>query len=246
MKIDFKGKKALVTGATRGIGKAIADEFASLGAQLILTGTNADQIKKLNAAGDSNKTFYCVDFSDANSTKTFIKDLEKEKRIDICVNNAGINRLNLIEDATEEDWDQIIDVNLKGPFLVTKAVGKMMKKQKYGRIINIASIFGVVSKPKRSIYTTTKFGLRGLTVTASNELAPHGVLVNAVSPGFVLTDLTKKNLTKKEMDELVARVPVGRFAQPDEIAKTVLFLASDANTYLTGKNITVDGGFIDA
>ncbi len=246
MKIDFKGKKALVTGATRGIGKAIADELAGLGADLILTGTNATQIEKLNAGGEPRKTFYCVDFSDDRSTKSFIRELEKQKRIDICINNAGINALNFIQDATEEEWDQMVDVNLKGPFLVTRAVSTMMKKHKYGRIVNIASIFGVVSKPKRSIYTTTKFGLRGFTMAASNELAPHGILVNSVSPGFVLTDLTKKNLKKHEMEELTARVPVGRFADPGEIAKVVLFLASDVNTYLTGKNITVDGGFIDA
>jgi 3-oxoacyl-[acyl-carrier protein] reductase len=121
-----------------------------------------------------------------------------------------------------------------------------MKKNHYGRIINIGSIFGTVSRAKRSIYSVTKSGIHGLTVAVSNELAPFGVLVNTVSPGFVLTDLTRKNLTEKERLELAKQIPVGRLALPQDISRVVVFLASDLNTYLTGKNITVDGGFIDA
>jgi len=246
MKIDFQGKTVLVTGATRGIGKAIANEFAVLGASLLLTGTHAAQIKKLNAAGKKDRKYFCVDFADAKSTKAFITALKKEKRIDVCVNNAAINKIDLIQDVSQKDWDRAMAVNLRAPFLITKTVSGIMKKHKYGRIINIASVFGVISKPKRSPYTTTKFGLKGFTVAASNELAPYGILVNTVSPGFVLTDLTKKNLSPAQRKKLAAQVPVGRFAQPQEIAKTVVFLASEENTYLTGKNIIVDGGFIDA
>lgn len=246
MNIDFKNKRVLVTGATRGIGKAIADEFGQSGAELFLTGTDAKQIKELNTAEEPKRIFYCVDFSDQKSTQAFIKELERQDRIDICINNAGINIINMLEHATEEEWDQMVNVNLKGPFLVTRTVSAIMKKNKYGRIVNIASIFGVVSKPKRSIYTTTKSGLHGFTVSISNELAPHGILVNTVSPGFTLTDLTRENLKEEEIRELSQRIPVGRFASPHEIARVVLFLASDANTYLTGKNIVVDGGFVDA
>ena len=125
-----------------------------------------------------------------------------------------------------------------------REISRKMKKNQYGRIVNISSIFGVISKAKRSIYTTTKFGLRGLTVTAAIELAPYKVLVNSVSPGFVLTELTKRMLSEEEIKALSGQVPLGRFAEVDEISRIVLFLASSLNTYLTGQNIVVDGGFI--
>ncbi len=245
MNIDFKGKRVLVTGATRGIGRKIAEDLAEAGAELILTGTNEDEIKKLNLSGGPNMKYYRVDFTDTGSVEGFLKELGKFDRIDVCINNAGINKIDLIDEVEDKDWDDIIAVNLKGPFLLTRAVSGIMKKNGYGRIVNIASIFGVVSKEKRSTYSTTKFGLRGMTKAASNELAGYGVLVNAVSPGFVLTDLTRSILSEKEMKEIAQRVPAKRLAQPEDISKVVLFLASDLNTYLTGKNIVVDGGFID-
>ena len=136
-------------------------------------------------------------------------------------------------------------MNLKGPYLLTRLVATKMKKNHYGRIINMASIFGVVSRPKRSIYSMTKAGIIGFTVAISNELAPWGVLANTVSPGFILTDLTRKNLSVAERRALTAQIPLGRLGQPSDISRVVLFLASDWNTYLTGKNIIVDGGFID-
>ena len=135
-------------------------------------------------------------------------------------------------------------MNLKAPFAIMREISRKMKKNQYGRIVNISSIFGVISKAKRSIYTTTKFGLRGLTVTAAIELAPYKVLVNSVSPGFVLTELTKRMLSEEEIKALSGQVPLGRFAEVDEISRIVLFLASSLNTYLTGQNIVVDGGFI--
>lgn len=249
MKLDFSGKVALVTGATRGIGKQVADDFHALGAKLILTGTNREEIKALNdseASKDRNtKEYYCLDFTIRESTEAFVAELEKLNRIDICVNNAGINRIKAIEETEVEDWDDMIAVNLKGPYLVTRAVSKIMKKTGYGRIINMASIWGVISREKRSIYSATKFGLRGFTVAVSNELARYGILVNAVSPGFVLTDLTKRSLSKKEMEEIAEQLPIRRLATPDEISRVVLFLASELNTYITGKNIIVDGGYVD-
>jgi 3-oxoacyl-[acyl-carrier protein] reductase len=245
MKIDFSCKKVLVTGATRGIGKVIADDLYSLGADVILTGTDRKVIDELNARKEDRKEYFCVDFSDVQSTNTFIASLEKHEKIDVCINNAGINRIDAFEDTKEKDFDDMVAVNLKGPYMVSRSVCKKMKERGYGRIVNISSIWGVISKEKRSIYSSTKFGLIGLTKTLSNEMAKYGVLVNAVSPGFVLTDLTRSTLTEEEMDELAKQVPAGRLAVPEDISRAVLFLASELNTYITGKNLIVDGGFVD-
>lgn len=249
MRIDFEGRVVLVTGATRGIGKQIALDFAELGAELILTGTHKDQIEMLNRNIEKSRNlrekYYCVDFTDPASTGTFLAELREYDRIDVCVNNAGINRIEYVDKTKIEDWDDILSVNLKAPFLIIREVSKIMKKNGYGRIINISSIFGVISREKRTIYSASKFGLRGLTIASSNELARHNILVNTVSPGFVLTELTKIILSEQEMAELVAQVPARRFATPEEISKAVLFLASSFNTYITGQNIIVDGGYVN-
>lgn len=249
MKINFNGQVVLVTGATRGIGKQIADSFSACGADLILTGTNEKQIDALNKdsinTGGGKKEYYAVDFTNTDSILEFLSIIKTRKKIDVCVNNAGINRINLIDQTRIQDWDDMISVNLKAPFLILRELSKLMKRNKYGRIVNISSIFGVISKEKRSIYSATKFGIHGLTVSLSNELARHNIFVNTVSPGFVLTELTKKNLSEEEMKSLADQVPAGRFATPDEIARVVLFLTSGENTYLTGQNIIVDGGFVN-
>ena len=248
MKFDFSGQVALVTGATRGIGKQIADDFAKLGAEVLLTGTDKSTIDLLNKESRAKrlkKRYFCVDFTNPRSTQSFFKEIGQFPKIDICVNNAGINNLDFLEDSKDKDWDNIVSINLKAPYLLMRVIAKGMKKRGYGRIINMASILSVVSRPKRSIYSATKFGIVGLTVATSTELAPYGVLVNAVSPGFILTDLTRKNLTDKERKEVVSQIPVGRLGQPSDVSNVVLFLSSQLNTYITGKNIVVDGGFID-
>ena len=172
--------------------------------------------------------------------------LSKLDRIDVLVNNAGVNKINPIDEIAEEDWDWINAVNLRGPFLITKMFAKKMKEQKSGRIVNISSIFGVVSKEKRAAYSTTKWGLIGLTKAIALDLAPDNILVNVVSPGFVDTELTRRVLGEEGIDELVGKIPQLRLANCKEIAKTVLFLASEHNTYITGQNIIVDGGFTSA
>jgi len=246
MKIDFSDQVVLITGATRGIGKQLADDFSALGARLILTGTNEDQIKVLNKAkNNKKKKYFCVDFKDVWQTERFIEKLDAFKKIDVCINNAGINRINFIDETLTKDWNDIMAVNLTAPFMLIRKVSRIMKKNRYGRIINISSILGTISREKRAIYSASKFGIRGLTVAAGNELARYNILVNTVSPGFVLTDLTRGILSKKEMKDLAAQIPARRLATPDEISRVVLFLASNLNTYLAGQNIIVDGGYVN-
>lgn len=244
MKITFEGQVVLVTGATRGIGNQIAREFAGLGATLIMTGTKDAPVGVPGIEGNRH-AFYAVDFANEQGTAQFLQDLDRYDKIDVCVNNAGINRIGPVEEMGEQDWGEIMNVNLKAPFLITKIVGRKMKRQGYGRIVNIASVFGVVSRERRAAYSSSKFALRGLTMAVSNELARHNVLVNAVSPGFILTDLTRRILSEQEIADLVQQIPMRRLGKPEEIAKVVLFLASSMNTYLTGQNIIVDGGYVN-
>jgi NAD(P)-dependent dehydrogenase (short-subunit alcohol dehydrogenase family) len=243
---SFKNKTILVTGATRGIGKQIADDLYNLGACLLLTGTNIEEIKMLNEAAKSlgeSKKYFCVDFSDAASVEQFLTELRFIVKIDGLVNNAGINRLNYIDQAVDSDWDNMLSVNLSTPFKIIREVSVKMKKQQHGRIVNVASIFSKISKERRSVYSATKFGLHGLTVGVSNDLARYNILVNTLSPGFVLTDLTKNNLSEKEIKELSSIIPARRLAEVKDISNVALFLLSDINQYLTGQNIIVDGGF---
>lgn len=248
VEINLKGKTALVTGGTMGIGAAIATVLHQAGADLILTGVEPQQhIDELNAKtkaeGIHNINYVRVDFTNQESIDGFFAHLDSCQKIDICVNNAGTNRNNPIDEIIIEDYDLLLQVNLKAPFLLTHYMSKRMKKANYGRIVNIASIWGIKSRPGRTAYTITKSGIIGLTKTSSIELAPFNTLVNAVSPGFTLTELTMRTLPEKEFNELKGIVPAKRFAQPEEIAKLVLFLVSDLNTYITGQNIAIDGGF---
>lgn len=249
MELNFKKKIVLITGATNGIGKKLAEDFEKSGAILILTGTKPEQIKNLNRnlvkKNKNNIKYYCVNFLEENSLKNFILEFKKYERIDVCINNAGINKIDYFWEVSQKDWDNIMVVNLRSPFLLSQEVSKIMKKNKYGRIVNMASIFGKITRGKRTVYTSSKSGLIGMTKTMAVDLAPFNILVNCVSPGFVLTDLTKKILTSAEIKDLESKIPLGRLAAPEDISKIVLFLASDLNTYISGQNIIVDGGYVN-
>jgi 3-oxoacyl-[acyl-carrier protein] reductase len=243
---NFDNKTILVTGGTRGIGSQIAEELHELGAFVLITGTNAVEIDKFNIEAKKRsckKKYIYVDFLDENSSVNFFKEINNYDKIDGIVNNAGINRLNHVQNALLNDWTDMLEVNLTAPFRIIKNVAPIMIKNSYGRIVNIASIFGVISKEKRTVYSATKFGIHGLTVGCSNDLARYNILVNTVSPGFVLTDLTKKNLSISEIKDLENQIPIKRIAETRDISSVVIFLLSNLNQYLTGQNIIVDGGF---
>lgn len=247
MKIDFTNKTVVVTGGTRGVGAAIVQLFQECNAEIIATGTNLDNLKRLNEKSSDKRTKYThLDFISDDSVQNFLGYIEKLGRIDVLINNAGVNKIDSIHEISENDWDWMNEVNLRGPFLITRSVSKIMKKQGYGKIVNIASVFSIVSRAKRAAYSTTKWGLVGFTKAIAHDLAPHNILVNAVSPGFVDTELTRRILGEKEIEKLVSSIPQKRLADAREIAKAILFLTSDHNTYITGQNIIVDGGFTSA
>ena len=219
---DFSNKTILVTGGTGGIGSAVAALFDQFKGNIIVTNSK---------------------LADFKSNESIIRLLEELPDIDIWVNCAGINTIDELHDIKDEDFDDIMQVNVKAPFLISKHVSKHMKKQKSGKIVNIASIWGDKTISKRLSYTTSKSALIGMTKTLAVELAKYNIQVNTVSPGFTNTKLTNGILSKKQIKELVSNVPMGRMADPSEIARIVMFLCSNQNTYITGQNIIVDGGF---
>lgn len=233
----------LITGATRGIGAAIAAALAGENTELVLTGTHADEIARLNETSPPGRRYIQADFSRPDSLEALLGQIEAIDRLDVCVNNAGINIIKDVDDVAPEDFDRLTAVNYRAPYLVSQAAARVMKRQQRGWMVNIGSIWSVITKPGRSLYCASKAGLAGMTRAIATDLAPHGVLVNCVSPGFVMTDLTRQSLSDEELQQLAGQVPLGRLAEPAEIARVVAFLCSPGNTYLTGQNIVVDGGF---
>ena len=247
MNIDFTDKTVIITGGTRGIGAAMVSAFSGAGANVIITGTKEPSAVNLDLIKNNrNIQYQQLDFSSDESVKKFIHTVNELNKIDVLINNAGVNKIDAISEISVDDWDWINTINLRGPFLLTQSVTDTMKKQNSGKIINIASIFGIVSKEKRAAYSSAKWGLIGFTKAVALEMASFNVQVNAVSPGFVDTELTRRILGPENMKRLVKTIPQGRLASPNEIANVVLFLCSDLNTYITGENIVVDGGFTSA
>lgn len=247
MKIDFTNKTALITGATRGIGKSVADCMREEGANLILTGTKKEEVDKLNKQmiekGVNNVTYYQADFADCKSMDLFLLRLNEYDKIDVCINNVGVNSVDDFIDTKIDDFLRITDINLNAPYKILKVVAPKMIFNRYGRIVNIASIWSVITRHGRSMYTASKGALVGLTKTLSIEWASKNILVNAVSPGFTATELTNTTNSIEQLEKIKKNIPLRRMAEPIEIAHVIAFLSSELNSYITGQNIIVDGGY---
>ncbi len=237
-----------MTGAARGIGRAIALALAQPGMMIYINDVaNLDEAA-LTQKGVEEKgakaRVVSFNVADAGAVPQAFDDIIKESgRLDILVNNAGITRDNLIVRLKETEWDQVLDVNLKGAYNCIRAAAKPMLKQRYGRIINIASVVGVMGNPGQANYAASKAGLIGLTKTVARELASRHITVNAVAPGFIQTEMTA-SLPEKTRAEMLAQIPLSRFGTPEEVAQAVVFLASDTAAYITGQVIHVNGGML--
>ena len=246
MKLD--GKYALVTGASRGIGREIALELARQGANVAINYSGSEEkavsvAEEIKAMGREAFVIQ-ADVSNAEAVEQMFKQtIEAFGRLDILVNNAGITRDNLLMRMKESDWDDVININLKGVFLCTKAVSRQMMKQRSGRIINISSIVGVSGNAGQANYVAAKAGVIGLTKTAAKELAPRGITVNAIAPGFITTDMTNE-LNEETRKMMLSQIPLGRLGDPADIAKAAIFAASDDSGYMTGQTLHIDGGMV--
>ena len=242
----FENKIVLVTGAGRGIGASIAKRFASEGAEVIVNYSGNDEaaqktVDEITAIGGQAQKYKCS-VNDSESVKVMIDEIIKKfGRIDILVNNAGITKDGLMLRMTDEDFDRVIDVNLKGTFNCTKYVSKYMLKQKSGKIINISSVVGLSGNAGQINYSASKAGIIGITKSAAKELSSRGITVNAVAPGYVDTDMTKV-LSDNIRNEILKNIPLQRMGNVEDISNCVAFLASDEASYITGQVISVDGG----
>lgn len=242
------GKVALVTGASRGIGKAIACKLAREGAKVIInyngSKEKAEAVKsEIEAAGGQAEVYQC-DVSDYTACETLIQTVIKEEgSLDILVNNAGITKDGLLMKMSEEDFDKVLDTNLKGAFNTIRFASRQMLKQKSGRIINMSSVVGVIGNAGQANYAASKAGVIGLTKAAARELASRGITVNAIAPGFIETDMTDV-LSDKVKEASEAQIPLGHFGKPEDVAAAAAFLASEEARYITGQVLHVDGGMV--
>ena len=247
MRFDLSHKTAIVTGASQGIGKTIAIEMAKSGATVFCLARNKEAldttIKKITENGGKATAFSC-DISNNDDFKSIILNIVKEYgSIDILVNNAGITKDNLLMRMSDDQWDDVLNINLKGSFTCIRSVIKHMMKKKFGRIINITSIVGITGNAGQANYAASKSGLIGLTKSIAKEVASRGITANCVAPGWIETSMTDQ-LSTEVKNKFLSQIPTGKIGQSKDIANTVIFLASDEAEYITGQTITVDGGRI--
>ncbi len=245
----FEGKVAIITGASRGIGRAIAEELAKGGANVVVNYSGNEEKAKevVQFVQDTygvEAMSYRADVSNAEEVEAMVKATkEMFGAIDFLVNNAGITRDMLLMRLKEEDWDDVLRINLKGAFLTTKAVTRTMMRQRAGRIVNIASVVGIMGNAGQANYAAAKAGLIGLTKSAARELASRNIQVNAVAPGFIETDMTDV-LTDEQKEAMLQVIPMQQLGQPEDVAKAVAFLLSDDARYITGQTLHIDGGMV--
>ena len=244
----FDGKAAVVTGASRGIGRTVALRLAAEGAKVVVNYSGSQDkaeavVEEIRAAGGEAFVFQ-ANVSDADQVKDMMDETIKQfGSIDFLVNNAGITRDNLLMRMKEDEWDDVLSINLKGVFLCTKAVTRQMMRQRAGKIVNLASVVGIVGNPGQANYVAAKAGVIGLTKTTAKELAARNILVNAVAPGFITTDMTD-DLGDDMKEQLLLTIPLGKLGSAEDVANTVAFLLSDEAKYITGQTINVDGGMV--
>jgi 3-oxoacyl-[acyl-carrier protein] reductase len=246
--MTLEGKVALVTGASRGIGREIALELARQGSNVAVNYAGSESkanevVDEIKAIGKEAFVIKC-DVSNSDEVAAMVKEtVDRFGKLDILVNNAGITKDNLLMRMKEEEWDDVININLKGVFLCTKAVTRQMMKQRVGRIINITSVVGVSGNPGQANYVAAKSGVIGLTKTTAKELASRNITVNAIAPGFITTDMTDK-LSDEVKGEMLKQIPLARLGEPKDIAKMTAFLASDDASYITGQTLHINGGMV--
>lgn len=241
---NLTGKTALITGASGGIGGAIARELAQAGAKTAISGTRREALDALNTELSGGAAILPCNLSDGAAIDTLIKDAENALGcLDILVCNAGVTRDNLSLRMKDEEWQQVIDVNLTGTFRLIRAAMKGMVKRRHGRIISITSVVGTMGNPGQANYCAAKAGITGMTKSIAQEIASRGITVNCVAPGFIKTAMTDA-LNEDQQKRITSNIPAGRFGLPQDVAASVLFLASDAASYITGQTIHVNGGLL--
>jgi 3-oxoacyl-[acyl-carrier protein] reductase len=244
MQIDLTGRAALVTGSTRGIGRAIAETLAGCGARVAVVGRDATKATDVAAEISPIARGFSCDVADPTSVNALVAGVEEAfGAVDVLVNNAGLTRDNIMLRLKDDDWDAVLDANLRGAFVAIRAATRGMMKRRWGRIINISSVVGLVGNKGQSNYAASKAGLIGLTKAVAKEFASRNILANAIAPGFIETEMTAA-MTSEARAALVGSIPLERLGSPKDVASMVAFLASDHASYITGQVLVVDGGMV--